>query len=256
MAREKRARSSTGIYHLVIQSAHPVRLFEKDESKELYLSLIKRAVLETSSCLVCYVIMDTFAHLIIEEGERSISDVVRRANSVFCKQMRKQLKTEEGTKLLRDRFYSEPVESEGKLVCLVKQIHDIPVLYRVVTDPAKYQWSSYRMYVGMETVEPPCSVRKVQEALHFSGGMKQFSETSHARIPMLREKTKAYGLTDAQATALFEKYLDGQPIASLHKMSEDEKRETIRRVKRAEGISILQLSRITGVSRGIIQHLK
>ena len=256
MAREKRKRSATGIYHLVIQSVSKIQLFEGPENKTYYLSLIRRFVKETGACLLCYVIMDSFAHLIIEEKEGNISDIVRRANSVFSKVRRKQLGAAPETKLMRDRFYSEPVESERKLVYLVKQIHELPLMYGETADIAEYMWSSYRMYVGLEPVKEPCSVRKVQEALHFSGGAKRFFETPQPKIPMLREKTRAYGLSDEEAVRLFETYMDGKPIQALSAMCEEDKRELIRRVRRKEGISILQLSRITGVSRGIIQHLK
>lgn len=256
MAREKRTRSSTGIYHLVIQSAFGIELFKEEESKAYYLSLIKQSVKEARSCLICYLLMDSFAHLIIEEGEGNISDIVRRANSVYCRWFRKYHNVEGRKKLTRDRFYSEPVQTESELVYLVKQIHEIPLFYGVSRTLSAYPWSSCRMYLGLEAVQEPCSVRRVREALHFAGGPRRFFETTQPKIPMLREKTRAYGVSDEEAISLFEKYLDGKPIGTLARMPEEEKRELIRRVRREEGISINQLSRITGVSRGIIQHLK
>ncbi len=241
----------------MVQSVRGINAFEKEQDKALYLSLLEHSVKEKSSCLIGYVIMDQFVHLVIEEGnEGAISDIIRRANSVFCRQYRHRNLMEPKEKLFRDRFYSEPIEDERSLVLCVKQIHEIPLRYGIVYDVNAYYWSSCRMYAGLEPVTAPYSVKKVQEALHFAGGFAEFSKRTRERIPMLREKTKAYGLTDEEATRLFEKYLDGKDMGALGLMTDEERRETIRRVRTAEGISILQLSRITGISRGIIQHLK
>ncbi len=72
---------------------------------------------------------------------------------------------------------------------------------------------------------------------------------------MLEEVPESYGRSDEEATLLIEKHLRGASVEELRRWPEEEKRAFVKMVRKEEKIGILQLCRITGMSRGIVQRL-
>ena len=58
---------------------------------------------------------------------------------------------------------------------------------------------------------------------------------------------------DAWALKVIHKQLDGQSGTALQGMERDERDQALRRLKKAE-MTIRQIERLTGISRGIVQR--
>ncbi len=58
--------------------------------------------------------------------------------------------------------------------------------------------------------------------------------------------------TDSEVKTEIEKYMFGQTIGRLQGMEKAERNEVLRNVKAIEGVSLRQISRVTGISVDII----
>ena len=161
-------------------------------------------------------------------------------------------KYERNGHLFQDRFRSEPVNSMEYFVTLIRYIHQNPVKAGLVDHVSEYPWSSWSEYVS-----------------HTDG----FCATSAvlSRIPrgelaeLVCSPVEEYGILDIDADTdkhvsdseirafLLEKQGIANPlmVQSLEKGRRDE----VLRSAKLFGAGIRQLSRLTGVSFGVIQKI-
>jgi putative transposase len=50
--------------------------------------------------------------------------------------------------LFKKRYMSEPVETEGYLISVLRYIHQNPVKAKIVKQSKEYLWSSYSLYIS------------------------------------------------------------------------------------------------------------
>lgn len=265
MPREARKVSTNGIQHLVVQGRHGLDLFHRDEDKKKYLSIVTRLCQERGVKLYAYCIMDNHLHMVMQEGRKEsgsdISSLIRCAHAEFSVYFRRKHPEEEGLEIFRDRFRSQLLEGEQQLLQTVRFIHQEPVRNKIALSMEEYPWSSYRLYKlrqfqrkdmgGLDTMT-------ITDMLCYSGGFEKYMAAKAMKEDtdfILREVSETYGISDEEAISLFEKHMNGGKISDLKKYREQDKRDLIRLVRKEERISILQLCRITGVSRGVIQRL-
>ena len=203
-------------------------------------------------------------HLLIAENEGRISDLMRSVHVMFTDAYRKHHGIDSEEPLLRGRFRSEKVESDRRLLEIIRYVHEEPVRLGFCECAEDYKWSSAHLYAEAERGMLPkgkaaeivkVDTKRVLSILHFGGGYSAFAASKMEESkPVLEEVPESYGRSDAEAKALIEARLKG-PIESLGQWPEEEKRAFLKRLRREDKIGILQLCRLTGMSRGIVQRL-
>lgn len=144
MGRQRRAVSSTKLYHVVLKSLDSRMMVHDDEDKEIFVRKLFEAQDRGEFRVVAYCLMDNHFHLIIRESERLGKSIKRFTVSYVSYYHDKYGTTGH---FFENRYYSEPIESEDYLYRAVRYVHQNPQKAGMVKGLADYQWSSYREYL-------------------------------------------------------------------------------------------------------------
>lgn len=144
MAREKRKRSETGIYHIMLRGIEGRNLFENEEDKETFIEAIIKAKEKGEFLLYGYCLMDNHVHMLIKEGEE-IGTSIKRITVSYVQWYNNKYGRE--GHLFQNRYKSEVVESEAYLLVVLRYIHQNPIKARIVSIIGEYPWSSYTKYI-------------------------------------------------------------------------------------------------------------
>jgi REP element-mobilizing transposase RayT len=147
MPRAARIKSEDSMYHIMCRSISEINLFQSDEDKAYYLTLLKRYK-EMHNCKIyAYCVMDNHVHFYINPCKFDISTFMRCVNSAYVSHFNK-IYDRHGT-LFQGRFASSIVDNDTYSLTLSAYIHnnakDLP---GYAGKEEFYQYSSYGIYTG------------------------------------------------------------------------------------------------------------
>jgi hypothetical protein len=94
--------------------------------------------------------MDNHYHLLVETPEGNLSIGMRQINGIYTRRFNRR--HEKSGHLFQGRFKSVLVERDSYLLEVNRYISLNPVRSGVISDPAKYAWSSFPAMIGIQTV--------------------------------------------------------------------------------------------------------
>lgn len=94
--------------------------------------------------------MTNHVHLIIQVSDISLSKIIQNLSFRYAKYIN-QRKNRVGH-LFQGRYKSILIDADAYLLELVRYIHNNPVRAGLVKDLAEYQWSSHRVYLGLDNI--------------------------------------------------------------------------------------------------------
>lgn len=147
MGRKSLIRYPGAIYHITTRGNNRNNMFRDGEDYLVYLTILQEALERFNGILNCYCLMTNHTHLMIETGDITISDIMRRLNLLYTKYF--NIKYNLVGHLLQGRYFAEIIQSDRYRLEASKYIHLNPVRAKMVVLPEKYQWSSYSMYIGL-----------------------------------------------------------------------------------------------------------
>jgi len=143
-----RKRSRNGVYHIIVQGKWKECIFGKAADKSFYLDILKKKQENGELYLYSYCIMDNCVHLVIGEKNGDISAIMRVIGNRYAAWFHKQYQTQGS--IFRDRYRSEPIESDVELMRVTRFVHQLPVRYGICKEIPDYPWSSFPLYVQGE----------------------------------------------------------------------------------------------------------
>lgn len=252
MPRQGRKKSESGIYHVMIRGINKQVIFEDDEDREKLLETIKHYKTVSKYNIYGYCLMDNHVHLLIKETEESISKVMKRISGSYVYWY--NWKYDRCGHLFQGRFRSEEVESEEYFLTVIRYIHQNPMRAGLTKSIEEYQWSSIHEYIEKPTVIDTDFVLNM-----FSNNN---GNTVHSFIKYMNEENddkcldyeEKHRVTDDEVRSHFKKQgiID---IDQLNYMEKSRRNEIIKVVKLIDGVTIRQISRITGISKSIIGRI-
>ena len=139
-----------GIYHVLVRSNNRQPIFPQDADCRRYLELLAAAAREHGLTVFHYALMPDHVHLILEAGiGRSLSRAMHSLNLAYALHYRKR-QAYHGH-LWRGRFKMLRLSPGGELPEHGRYVELHPVRSGLVTDPARYHWTSYRAYADGAT---------------------------------------------------------------------------------------------------------
>ena len=250
MSRPARLLSETGLYHIVFRGLNRQNLFEEEEDYEKLLEIVEDIKTGSEMQIYAYCLMTNHVHLFIKEKESGdIKGIMHRLLTRYVGWYNR--KYQRSGSLVGNRYKSEPIEDERYYLALIRYIHQNPVKAGMVGKPEEYLRSSYNDYVNQKnelTDTEFClsllSSDKEQALKEFVAFHENIEETDFSI-------TNTKRLTDAQVKRRITKITGG---VNPEEISGKEKTERDRMLAllRSEGLTIGQLERTTGISRGII----
>ncbi|WP_340622523.1 transposase [Desulfitibacter alkalitolerans] len=204
--------------------------------------------------LLGYCLMSNHVHLLMQEGENNIGRVMKRIGVAYVQWYNR--KHGRVGHLFQDRYKSEEVEDDTYLLTVLRYIHQNPVKAKIVNSINDYKWSSFKNYLGeksypldlvdTELIFDLLDIRDEVSIERFNAYM------SEPNTDKCLDDEEQKDLPDKEVEMIIEAMLNIVPATSIKNMDQKKRNEALRKIKSMDGITIRQISRITGIGRYII----
>ena len=249
MPRQARQLSITGFYHVVCRGAERQNLFNDDEDYQSMLLTLYRLKVDMSFELHAYSLVSNRMHLLIREKTRGdISAIMKRMMTRYAIYFNR--KYQRSGAIMTNRYKSTPINIDEHFLPLVRHIHQCPIEARLVEKMEDYPYSSYREYIwGGDLAETAFSIvlagqrewtRLHAEPSEAVDGADIFDASGRAM------------LNDAEIQRKIIHCSGGHEPSEIRDWPKDERNAMLKLLREQEQLSIRQIERITGISRGII----
>jgi hypothetical protein len=148
--------------------------------------------------------------------------------------------------LFQDRFKSEAVEDDAYFLTVLRYIHQNPLKAGLVDNIDSYKWSSYQEYISKTKIVNVDFVLALfdKEKDKAIEKFKRFNkESNNDQCLEVIEKRKT--ISDKKIRKLMLKKFDIE-LALLHNEQVKNQTEVLKFLKKLDGSSLRQLSRLTG----------
>ena len=244
MPRTPRAKSESGIYHVMLRRVGRQYLFEDDGDRSALLTTITRVFSEEEIDLLAWCFMDNHVHLVIFDHDDALSRAMHRVNVSYA--LRLNRKCGHVGHVFQDRFLSKPVDDDNYLLEVIRYVHNNPVEAGVGT-ARDYSWSSYAEYAHGR--EGPAKTDLVLDML---GGPTGFEEFVAAQTPDSPHDILGMSPSADSVLRLATEVL-GVPPDTIGGLPKERRDEKIRLLGGA-GLSVRQIERVTGIGRNTVSR--
>ncbi len=152
MVRPLRIEYENALYHIIAHGNEGRDLFLDSNDYQKFLSLLASSHERYKVVVHCYCLMSNHYHLTLETPLANLSKTMHYLQSSYTIYFNRR--HERIGHLFQGRYKSILVEKESYLLELSLYVHLNPVKAGLVTAPEDYDWSSYRMDVGIEKPRP------------------------------------------------------------------------------------------------------
>lgn len=248
MPRTARVRSRSNIYHVMLRGINRQQIFYDEEDCRYFLKLLDRFKQPCGYSLYAYCLMGNHVHLLIREGEKaSLGEMFKHIGSAFVYWY--NIKYDRNGHLFQDRFKSEPVDDDAYLLTVFRYILMNPVKGGLCRKPENYPYSSAGEYLlakkGITDTE--LIAEKLNEA-----GLREFLRQDYDDVCLEMDEAIQKRFTDEAAQAMILRELGSLSPALGKAKDRSSLNRSLGKLVR-EGVSIRQLSRLTGISKKIIE---
>ena len=193
-----------------------------------------------SVLIFAYCLMGNHIHLLLREGAEGLSSFMKRVGVRYVWWYNR--KYQRTGHLFQDRFRSEAVETDEYFLAALRYIYQNPVKAGLCEDISQYRWSSYGVLVPDQDwpLDPPEVTPELEAYLREPG--------EEELLDMDREGR----LGDRDAGKLICELAGLQRSLDFVSLPAETQRQLILQL-RDNRLSIRQLARLTGLSKGIVE---
>ena len=246
MPRRARRKSKTGIYHVVLRGINRQIIFEDEEDHNRLLETLKTYKAICEYRLFAYCLMGNHFHLLLEVGKEDLGLILKRIAGSYVYWY--NLKYRRNGHLFQDRYKSEPVEDDGYFLSVLRYIHRNPLKAGICGKIEDYEYSSYNAYNrGDSSI---LDIEYVFSMIGRDGFFTLSKETGDEKC--LDAEKGGTRINDADAITIIQR-VSQCTNAVQFQLLENKLRDRYIKELKASGLSIRQISRLTGVSFGIVR---
>ena len=243
-----RRKSETGIYHTMLRGVNQQQIFYEDEDYNKFLSVVKDCKMISGFELYAYCLMGNHIHLLIKEGDEPLDLTFKRFGSRFVYWYNTKYKRV--GHLFQDRYKSEPVVDDAYLLSVLRYIHNNPIKGNIAKKLNDYKYSSYNCYFKNNEIIDRDVVLGILPIEEFEKFHKSQDFYNHIDIDS-GVKTR---ITDEEAIRIILKKTRCKSVEEFLNLPVDKRKRYIAEFKN-KGMSVRQLSRLTGLSKSLIQRI-
>ncbi len=265
MSRKARLTSDSGIYHVMMRGVNRQDIFECDKDYLKFLDLLHRAAfprdeqnhaLPPNIVVFCYCLMPNHVHLLVRETPAiRISDAIKSISVAYAYYFNQ--KYEHIGHLFQDRFRSEVVNDMAYFITLFRYIHQNPVAAKISESVDDYRWSSWAEFnTNLPKVDVHvCAVSSVLQRIPY----KELASYVYEPMPKAQrildfDNDTCVRLTDDFIREFVRSEFD-MHITDIQHLEKNRRNDMLQKILEF-GASIRQLSRMTGVSRKLVEKAK
>lgn len=213
--RDYKENAAGQFYHIYNRGNAKAAIFQNEEDYSYFLYKLKQNLFpsefnkgnnkihprstplpDDSFSLVSYCLMPNHFHFLVRQNKDvAPSKLMLRLCTSYSKYFNK--KYDRVGHLFQDQFKQVLIEKDQHLKWLLAYIHQNPKIAKLVNDPEKYRWSSYREYLGVGNGQL-CDSSIVSEQFNDKNDFKKFVESSYdlIRSRKIEEKIDSEFLMD------------------------------------------------------------
>lgn len=220
-------------------------IFEDEYDKKKFIETLKTYKTISEYKIFDYCLMSNHIHLLLQVGKEDIDLVIKRIAGSYVYWY--NWKYKRCGHLFQDRYKSEPVDDDAYFLTVIRYIHQNPVKAGLCKRTEDYKYSSYNEYTNQSEIVD-CDfcfgIIGIEE-------YKEFHKQSNDDVCLDIEEN-AFRMTDEEAKEIIRKISKCKTVTDFQSLPND-KRDKYLKLLRQKGISIRQLSRLTGVSFNVVR---
>ena len=245
MPRGARRKSESGIYHIMLRGINQQTIFEDDEDYFKFVETLENYKAVSGYKVFAYCLMSNHIHILLKVEKEDLDLIMKRVAGSYVywynwKYYRKG-------HLFQDRFKSEPVEDDSYFMTVLRYIHQNPIKAGITDNVDNYRFSSYNDYISEESevvdLDFALSLMKKDEFIAFN------NEKNDDNCLDIDEKD--FRINDIDAKKIIKGISKCDSATEFQQLEQKKRDEYIKKLK-DKGLSIRQISRLTGISKGIV----
>lgn len=245
MPRISRQKSESGYYHVILRGVNRQDLFFDDEDRVKILECLERFQKETHVQINAYCLMSNHIHLLVKASDE-LSLLVKKVASSYVYYFNR--KYDRIGHLFQDRFRSEVIDTDAYLLTVYRYILQNPEKAGICK-AEEYPWSSWKAMEGQKSI---CDITQMQEIAGSRQLLKEYVLQKNDDVCL--EAETSHSLTDTEALEVALRITDGENPQKIAGYEKEKRDELLLKLKKA-GLSIRQISRLTGINRNTIQRV-
>jgi len=245
MARKPRIINEKGIYHVILRGNNKQNLFHDDLDRKFFLNRLYKYSKELKIDIYCYCLMTNHVHILIGKAGMNMSLLIQKiANSYVYYFNRKY---ERSGHLFQGRFKSESITDEVYFKTVYRYImHNCEKAH--LGSYSEYKWNSYHNQKNKK--EQFINLDYVLSLFESQNALDSFLNLPATENCM--EYENKIILSDTKAVQLILKLFGITTPYNFERLNIDDQKEKCHAMKE-KGLSIAQISRITGICKSIIR---
>ena len=234
--------SERGHYHLMVRGNSKMPIFEERADYIHFLNNLKQYSSDHNIAINAYCLMPNHVHLLICDPECHKSIFMKRLAGNYAIWFNK--KYGRSGHLFESRYVCKPIESDDLLCTVFRYILFNPMEAGICA-PADYPWSSYDRYGN------PNSFVDTKVLTELLGSFQEYAVYINSKNADM--DIQIHRRDDEWAKKVIRERLHVASGEDLQELDWIQRNEAIRRL-REYGLSIRQIERLTGISKGMIQR--
>lgn len=146
MTRSLRIEYPGAYYHVTSRGNERRNIFRNNGDREKFLLYLKSAHLRYGAVIHAYCLMNNHYHFFMETPKGNLSQIMRHINGAYTNYF--NIRHKRRGHLFQGRYKAILVEADSYAGELSRYIHLNPVRAGMAIIPEKFNWSSYRSYIG------------------------------------------------------------------------------------------------------------
>ncbi len=147
MARKLRIWYKGAVYHVMCRGNNKRNIFMDSQDYMVFLAILHEAKIKFNFKILCYCLMTNHIHLHIKTSDEAIGKIMKKINMLYAIYFNQKYNLI--GHLFQGRYRSELIDQDKYMLEISRYIHLNPVRANLVQTPEEYQWSSYKMYIGL-----------------------------------------------------------------------------------------------------------
>lgn len=245
MPRRARRKSESGIYHIMLRGINRQVIFEDEEDNLKFLETLKNYKAVSGYKIFAYCLMSNHIHLLIKVEKEDLDLIIKRIAGSYVYWY--NWKYKRNGHLFQDRFKSEPVEDDAYFLTVIRYIHQNPIKAGLSKTIDDYKFSSYNEYIiNSNLVDTDFCLGIIDKEQFIDFNMEETQDVC------LEIEDNDFRLTDDEAREIIRKISKCKTATEFQNLS-IEKRDKYLKNLRNNGLSIRQISRLTGIGFNIVR---
>ena len=230
----------------MLRGVNQQQIFEDGEDCDKFLQVLKDCKAISEFKLFAYCLMGNHIHILLQETNEPIELLMKRIATRFVYWY--NIKYQRVGHLFQDRFKSEPIENDAYFLTVLRYIHQNPIKAGICKTVTDYENSSYNEYFKNSDLIDSDFVFEIIAKEDFASFN---NEKVFDNCLDIEDRPKAK-VTDEQAKKIIEKISKCKNVAEFQSLANVLKEKHIKKFHE-KGISIRQIARLCGVSKGMVE---